>query len=76
MFLNLISDSKIHQFDDEILTHLLSFMIKMMQNGNSKVQKTIYEFCTTHPRSEVLFERFHQFFAEEIDYLNQKRKLE
>lgn len=76
MFLNLISDSKTNMLEDDLLNQLLSFMIKLLEGGNSKVQKTIYNFFTYYPKSEMLFWKFHGIITDSITMINDiKRKL-
>lgn len=55
MVLTVISEST--QLDYELLRNLLMFMNSMLSGGNIKVQKTIFEFMKTYPKSEVIFSR-------------------
>ena len=41
--------------DDETFRHFINFMNILSEGGNTKVQKTIYEFFTTYQKSEVIF---------------------
>lgn len=74
MFLNLISDSKGNVLEDDLLNQLLSFMIKLLEGGNSKVQKTIYNFFTSYPKSEILFWKFHGIITESIIIINESKR--
>ena len=74
MFLNLISDSKVNTLEDDLLNQLLSFMIKLLEGGNSKVQKTIFNFFTYYPKSEKLFWKFHGIITDAIKNINERKK--
>jgi len=74
MFLNLISDSKVNILEDDLLNQLLSFMIKLLEGGNSKVQKTIFNFFTYYDKSEKLFWKFHSIIAESIKSIKETKK--
>jgi len=34
-------------------------MIKLLEGGNPKIQKTCYNYFLNYPKSEVLFSKFH-----------------
>lgn len=72
MFLNLISDSKVNILEDDLLKQLLSFMIQLLEGGNQKVQKTIFNFFTYYPKSENLFWKFHGIISEAVKTINEK----
>ena len=71
MFLNLISNIKTYPFDDNLLIALLSFMAKLTEGGNIKVQKTIFNYFTHYPISEVLFNKFNTILLEYIESLKE-----
>ena len=76
MFLNLISNIKTYPFEDNLLIALLSFMSKVLEGGNLKVQKTIYNYFNHYPISEVLFNKFNNILLEFIEDLKETYKKE
>lgn len=74
MFLNLISDCKTNIIEDDLLNQLLSFMIKLLEGGNLKVQKTIYNFFIYYPKSETLFWKLHSIIIEAINFIMDDKK--
>lgn len=63
MLLTVLSDSSNKSMDAEILNHFLEFGIKLLEGGNTKIQKNIYHYCITFQRSEVLFSKLHSIIA-------------
>jgi len=41
--------------DGDLLINFLLFINVMLEGGNEKVQKTIYEFCVQNTKSELIF---------------------
>ncbi|EWS73528.1 inositol-triphosphate type 1 protein (macronuclear) [Tetrahymena thermophila SB210] len=77
MVLTLISDIKENPFeDDKVLLNLFNFMNKLLQGGNKKVQKTIYNFFINHPKSEIIFQTFYTILLEQIEKLKEINKQE
>jgi len=72
MLLSVFSDSKNGVKDDELMNEFLSFWISLLEGGNLNVQKTIYKFCLTHQKSEVMFANFYSIIYEQISYLQLK----
>ena len=72
MILMVLSDWKNNPLDDEIFLNYLSFFTKLLEGGNKKIQKTVYEYFKTIPRSEFIFEKFFYVLSEQIDFLKQK----
>lgn len=76
MFLNLSSDCKTNIIEDDLLNQLFSFMIKLLEGGNLRVQKTIYNFFTYYPKSETLFWKLHSIIIEATNFImDDKRTL-
>ncbi|CAD8131502.1 unnamed protein product [Paramecium pentaurelia] len=60
MVLNVITDySKL--LSNEMLFYLISFINVLLRNGNTQVQNTIYTFCQTQQKSEVMFQTFAKY---------------
>ncbi|CAK81479.1 unnamed protein product (macronuclear) [Paramecium tetraurelia] len=60
MVLNVITDySKL--LSNEMLFYLISFINVLLRNGNTQVQNTIYTFCQTQQKSEVMFSTFAKY---------------
>lgn len=76
MFLNLISDSKLHVFDEYTFHAILKFAVKLLEGGNLRVQKTCLNYFFNYPRSEVLFTKIDQFFHDYIEELKISKKRE
>lgn len=74
MFLHLVSDSKQHPFDSEFFMVLLDFMIKLLENGNPKIQQSIYDYFIIYPQSEVFFNKIYQIFSDYIEFLKEQKK--
>ena len=72
MILNVLSDSNTALIKDELLEAFLDFGIKLLENGNSQVQRTIYLFCKNQPKSEMLFKKFDLILQNEIDRVNSR----
>ena len=62
MLLSVLSDFNKCPYDDELFTHFLQLFIKLLQDGNVKVQKRIYFFLITFKHSETIFSKFHKCF--------------
>ncbi|EGR30288.1 MIR domain protein [Ichthyophthirius multifiliis] len=75
MFLELISDIKENPFDDNLFIQLLSFMIKLIEGGNQKVQNTIYNYFINHQKSEDLFNKFFTILTDQINNINKSFEL-
>lgn len=45
--------------DKETYRHFLMFINSLLDEGNSKVQRTIFEYFTSNHKSEVIFQRFN-----------------
>lgn len=58
MVLMVLSES-CSQMDNEMFRSFLIFINVMLDEGNRKVQRTIYEFFTSYQKSEVIFQRFN-----------------
>lgn len=72
MLLSIFSDPKHMYIDDDLLNQLLQFGISLLDEGNPNVQKTIFNYCTLYPKSEIMFKRFHTILQEQIAYLRDK----
>ncbi|KAL4438749.1 hypothetical protein ABPG74_013422 [Tetrahymena malaccensis] len=77
MVLTLISDVKENPFeDDQVILNLFNFLNKLLQGGNKKVQKTIYNFFVNHPKSEIIFQTFYTILLEHVEKLKEINKQE
>jgi hypothetical protein len=47
MLLTVLSDSSVLVMDLEILNQFLLLGIKLLEGGNNKIQKNIYNYCIT-----------------------------
>lgn len=76
MLLNVFSDSQVHNMDDNLLYHYLEFGIALLNGGNLKVQKTIFNFCKAYQKTEVMFSRFYSIIQAQIETLQLKHEQE
>ncbi|CAD8210359.1 unnamed protein product [Paramecium octaurelia] len=76
MILNIIADYKIYPFDDDFFNQLLSFGCKLLEGGNPKVQKTIFNYFSTYSRSENIFSKLNMVINDHIEELNIKYKIQ
>jgi len=76
MCLHLLSDSKQNPLEKDLLNALLKFIIKLLEGGNKQIQKTIYDYFLTFPKSEVIFWKFHSIIHDFIEDLKEKKKIE
>ena len=51
----------------ELLLQLLSFLLALLKKGNPVIQKTFYEYCLTHSKSELIFQKFFRIIRNQID---------
>lgn len=63
MLLTVLSDSAVISMDPEILNHFLQLGIKLLEGGNNKIQKNIFNYCITFQRSEILFFKFFSIIS-------------
>ncbi|EGR30673.1 MIR domain protein [Ichthyophthirius multifiliis] len=73
MVLYVISENH-KNLDSEMLIQFLNFVNTLLEGGNVKVQKTLFEFYTTHQKSEVIFKRFNHIIRKQITIIEQKAK--
>jgi len=59
MFLTVMSESTGNSMSQEVFNSFLELAIKLLEGGNPKIQKNIYNYCTTFQKSEALFAKFH-----------------
>lgn len=69
MVLGVLSDSKHADIPEDLLESFLNFGTKLLEGGNNRVQKTIYQFCTSYQRSEVMFRRFDAYIRKQTHKL-------
>mgnify|MGYP000911866170 FL=1 len=69
MILSVLSDPNNLKIQEELLDTFLKFGIALMEGGNRKVQKTIYDYCVSFPRSEIMFKRLYTLIQNQIDKL-------
>ncbi|KRX06791.1 MIR motif [Pseudocohnilembus persalinus] len=75
MFLSLVSDASSNQaVNDTLFIQLLEFMSKLLQDGNKKIQSSIYQYFLNHPETEVFFKKIHQTFTDYIEFLRDQQK--
>ena len=74
MFLSILSNSKVYPIEDELLDALLDFMITLLEGGNQRVQKTVFNYFSYFPISEILFEKFYRIFTNAINSENLESK--
>ncbi|EGR33077.1 MIR domain protein [Ichthyophthirius multifiliis] len=67
MVLDLLSDSQENHLTDNLLNSLFDFTIKMLENGNQKVQNTIYQYLITHQKSEIIFQKIYMLIFDYIE---------
>lgn len=67
--LSVLSDLNYLNMPDELLDTFLKFGITLLDGGNSKVQKTIYNHCLAVTRSEIMFKRFYTLIQDQITKL-------
>ncbi|CAD8059333.1 unnamed protein product [Paramecium primaurelia] len=70
MVLTVLSESTI--LDGEMLRNFLIFINTLLSGGNNKVQKTIFEFMKTYPKSEVIFSRLNNVIQAQIKQITMK----
>ena len=66
MILNVLAEARNNIYDDEILDHLLSFLISLLEGCNMNLQKTIYNYFLTVPAGEYILQKFFDILEEEI----------
>lgn len=62
-------------FEPEYICTLMRFMILLLRNGNSNVQKTIYEFFLSNSQCELLFKQFKRIMNMQISSHDSAHKL-
>ncbi|EAR98945.2 MIR domain protein (macronuclear) [Tetrahymena thermophila SB210] len=78
MTLYVISENH-KNLDSELLSEFIKFLCTLLNGGNKRVQKTIYEFYISHQKSEMIFKRFDNIIRKQISSIelqakNQKSK--
>lgn len=69
MLLSLLSDYSNPKANDAVFGDLINFGIKLLEEGNNEVQKSVYAYFMNFPSSEVFFKRIHGRLEEEINNL-------
>lgn len=72
MVLTVLSSSV--SIDSEILLAYLNLLVALLEGGNNKVQKTIFNYFQTFSRSEVIFAKFHSIIASQTSKQNRASK--
>ncbi|CAD8068825.1 unnamed protein product [Paramecium sonneborni] len=72
MVLTVLSESI--NLDSEMLRNFLLFINSLLSGGNNKVQRTIFEFMKTYPKSEVIFSRLNNVIQAQIKQITMKAK--
>ena len=75
MLLTVLSESNTSLIVNELLENFLTFGITILDEGNPRVQQTIYHFCKNFSRSEMMFAKFNIIISEEIIRLNSTHKV-
>jgi len=70
MFLTVLSDSSNQSMDAEILNNFLELGIHLLEGGNLRIQKNIYNYFTTFQKSEVLFSKLYSILTTHGTRLN------
>ena len=68
MVLTILSD-EIKYLNPEFLSKILSFMISLLKKGNTRVQRTFYEYCITYSKSELVFQKFFKIIRNQIEFI-------
>lgn len=68
MILSILSDRKF-KLEFDLFLSLLNFGIKLLENGNSYIQKNIFNYFISYPRSELIFKRIHHLIANSMKSL-------
>jgi len=76
MLLTVLSDASNPFLDGEILNNFLKLGIKLLEGGNNKIQKNIYNYCVTFQRSEVLFAKFYNIITSHSTRLKKTKALD
>jgi hypothetical protein len=58
--------------DGDLLIQFLKFSNSLLDGGNQRIQKTIYEFCISNQSSELIFKRFYDIIKKQIESIQQK----
>lgn len=66
MLLSLLTDYSNPKSNDEVFSDLINFGIKLLEDGNTDVQKSVYLYFMNFPSSEVFFKRIHTRLSDEI----------
>lgn len=74
MIFTVISEMKTHIIPDEIFDSLLSFLIVLIKGGNKICQKSAYNYFTTIPSSEYVFEKFHRIIVDQTEEIKAKKQ--
>ena len=60
MVLFVISENS-KNLDGDLLINFLYFINQLLEGGNIKIQTTIYEFCITNSKSELIFQKLFSY---------------
>lgn len=74
MCLQIICNSKNQIIEEDFLNELLSFFIKLLEDGNLIVQTSIYNNLVHYSISEAFFWKFHNILTEAIIYFTDEKK--
>jgi len=66
MLMNLLSDHGDPKINDAVFGDLINFGMRLLEEGNVEVQKSIYSYFMNFTSSEVFFKRVHTMLSDEI----------
>ena len=74
MVLTVLSNSI--PLDMETMNHFLLLGIELLKGGNNKVQKSIYNYFITFPKSEYIFAKFFNIIQNQVNHLTNQQNRE
>jgi len=71
MIILILSSTKHENMKDELYLHFLIFSSALLEGGNKKIQNSFYNYFTTYPKSEQIFQKLYSI----INNFTEKLKL-
>jgi len=59
MIILILSSTKHENMVDELYLHFLILSSALLEGGNKKIQNSFYNFFTTFPKSELIFQKLY-----------------
>ena len=75
MLLTVLSESNTSLIANDLPLNFLTFGVTILDEGNTRVQQTIFHYCQNFQRSEMMFAKFNIIISEEIQRLNSRNEI-